>query len=128
MGGLPCETILGGSTGSMYTTTVRELKRNPSLALRMAKQGPVLSLKGNEPDAVLIHLDKSLTEAEAGMRSALAASLYSEGTVSLDRAAKISGQPLSDFVDHLGNLGIEVVRTDQTTPQKANDVSKWLQS
>ena len=60
----------------MHTTTVRELKKNPSQSLRLAREGPVLILKGNEPDALLVHLDKSLTETEAGMRPALAASLY----------------------------------------------------
>ena len=75
----------------MHTTNVRELKKNPSLALRLAREGPVLILKGNEPDALLMHLDKSLTETEAGMRPALAASLYSGGGVSLGKAAKISG-------------------------------------
>ena len=40
-----------------------------------------------------MHLDESLTEAEAGMRPALAASLYNGGGVSLGKAAKISGLP-----------------------------------
>ena len=35
----------------MHTTNVRELKKNPSLALRLAREGPVLVLKGNDPDA-----------------------------------------------------------------------------
>ena len=52
----------------------------------MAREGPVLILKGNEPDALLMHLDKSLTETEAGMRPALAApSLYNGGGVVVTR-------------------------------------------
>ena len=112
----------------MYSTNVRELKKNPSLALRLAREGPVLILKGNEPDALLIHLDKSLTETEAGMRPALAASLYSGGGVSLGKAAKISGLSLSEFVAHLGSLGIEIVRRDETTDSETSDVSAWLSS
>ena len=111
----------------MHTTNVRELKKNPSRALRLAKDGPVLILKGNEPDALLIHLDKSLTETESGVRPALAASLYGGG-VSLGKAAKISGLSLSEFVDHLGNLGVEIVRRDETTDTEASDVSAWLES
>jgi predicted HTH domain antitoxin len=114
--------------GAMHTTNVRELKKNPSLALRRAREGPVLILKGNEPDALLIHLDKSLTDTEAGMRPALAASLYSGGTVSLGKAAKISGLSLSEFVQHLGSLGIEIVRQDETTNNETPDVSAWLVS
>ena len=112
----------------MHITNVRELKKNPSRALRLAKEGPVLILKGNEPDAVLMHLDGSLTEIEAGMRPALAANLYKGGSVSLGRAAKISGLSLSEFVSHLGSLGIEIVRRDETTNNEAGDVSPWLKS
>ena len=36
----------------MHATKVRELKKNPSRALRLAQEGPVLILKGNEPDAI----------------------------------------------------------------------------
>ena len=112
----------------MHTTNVRELKKNPSLALRLAREGPVLILKGNEPDALLIHLDKSLTETEASVRPALAASLYGGGGLSLGKAAKISGLPLSEFVAHLGSLGIEIVRRDETTDGETSDVSPWLAS
>ena len=113
----------------MHTTNVRELKKNPSLALRLAREeGPVLILKGNEPDALLMHLDKSLTETESGMRPALAANLYGGGGLSLGKAAKISGLPLSEFVAHLGSLGMEVVRRDETTDGETSDVAPWLAS
>ena len=112
----------------MHTTNVRELKRNPSRALRLAKDGPVLVLKGHEPDALLVHLDRSLTETEQGVRPALAATLYSNGGVSLGKAAKISGLSLSEFIEHLGSLGIEIVRRDETTDNETRDVSEWLAS
>ena len=112
----------------MHATNVRELKKNPSRALRLAKDGPVLVLKGNEPDALLVHLDKSLAEAESGIRPALAASLFGSGCMSLGKAARVSGLSLSDFIDHLGDLGIEIVRWDETTPHETGDVSTWLES
>ena len=31
-------------------------------------------------------------------------------------------------VDHLGNLGVEIVRRDETTDTEASDVSAWLAS
>ncbi len=114
--------------GTVHATNVRELKKNPSLALRLARDGPVLILKGSEPEALLMHLDKSLAETEAGLRPALAASLYNTGSVSLGKAARISGLSLSEFVDHLGSLGIEIVRRDETTNAEACDVSAWLTS
>ena len=112
----------------MHTTNVRELKKNPSLALRLAREGPVLIMKGNEPDALLVHLDKSLTETEAGVRPALAASLYRDGSASLGKAAKMSGLALSEFISHLGSLGIDIVRPDETTDHETGDVSAWLSS
>ena len=74
---------------------------------------------------------KSLTETEAGMRPALAASLYNGGGASLGKAAKISGLPLREFIAHLGSLGslgIEIVRRDETTDSETSDVSPWLSS
>ena len=113
----------------MQATNVRALKKNPSLALRLARDsGPVLILKGSEPDALLVHLDGTLTDAETGIRPALAASLYRDGCVSLGKAAQVSGMSLSDFIDHLGSLGIEIVRRDETTSHEAGDVSVWLSS
>lgn len=114
---------------TVHATNVRALKKNPSLALRLARDaGPVLVLKGNEPDALLVHLDESLTDTERGIRPALAASLYREGCVSLGKAADVSGLSMSEFIEHLGSLGIDVVRVDETTPREAADVSAWLSS
>ena len=58
-------------------------QKNPSRILRLAKEGPVLILKGNEPDAVPMHLAKSLKDTGSGMRPVLAASLYRDGNLSL---------------------------------------------
>ena len=75
-----------------------------------------------------MHPDKSSTETEAGMRPALAASLFSGGSVSLGKAAKISGLSIGEFVEHLGRLGIEIVQPDETTNSEPGDVSAWLVS
>ncbi|MYD88628.1 MAG: UPF0175 family protein [Acidobacteria bacterium] len=114
---------------TVHATNVRALKKNPSLALRLARDdGPVLVLKGSEPDALLVHLDESLTDTQSGIRPALAASLYRDGCVSLGKAAEVSGLSMSEFIDHLGSLGIDVVRDDETTSREAADVSAWLPS
>lgn len=110
----------------MYATNVRELKKNPSLALRQAKDAPVLILKGDEPNALLIHLDESLSKTETGLRPALAANLYKEGVMSLGKASKLSGLAMSDFIRHLGSLGIEIVKLDETTAYETKDLSAWL--
>lgn len=110
----------------MYATNVRELKKNPSLALRHAEKEPVLIMKGTEPNALLIHLDETLSKTESGLRPALAASLYRDGIMSLGKASKLSGLCMSDFIDHLAHLGIEIVGVDETTEHEVSDLSAWL--
>lgn len=109
----------------MYATNVRELKKNPSLALRQAREAPVLILKGDEPDAVLLHLEKSLLDATQGLRPALAASLYRDGMLSLGAAARVSGLALSDFLQHLAGLEIDIVVADDAAPE-TRDIGSWL--
>lgn len=110
----------------MYATNVRELKKNPSAALRQARLAPVLILKGDEADSLLVHLNESLTRTETGLLPALAASFFREGVMSLGKAAKLSGLTLSDFIRHLGQLGIEIVKPDETTQHEVKDLSAWL--
>ncbi len=69
-----------------------------------------------------------MTGSETGPRHALATGLYREGCVSLGKAAQVSGLSVSEFIDHLGSLGIDVVRHDETTSREAADVSAWLSS
>jgi len=112
----------------VHATNVRNLKKNPSLALRQAEDSPVLVLKGDEPNALIVHLDKSLTEAEQSVKPVLAATLFKDGTLSLGGATRMSGMPMQAFLQYLGELGIEVVRPDETTDLEARDLSKWLAS
>lgn len=112
----------------MYATNVRELKKNPSLALREAKDAPVLILKGNQPDALLVHLDTTMDQALIDIRPAIAASLYRDALVSLGKATKISGLSMSEFIKHLGDLRVDIVRYDETVDQEVKDVSQWLSS
>jgi len=112
----------------VFATNVRNLKKNPSLALRQAEQAPVLVLKGDEPNALIIHLDKSGMANEQAFRPAVAASLYKDKTLSLGAAARLSGLSLTQFVDHLSGLGIDLVQMDETTEQEIRDVGSWLAS
>ena len=111
----------------MHATDLGELARNPSAAVRRAKDQPVLILGGDQPAALLVHLDPSVLDAPA-VRPALAADVYKNGCVSLGLAAKISGLPLGEFIAHLGALGVEIVGPDETTDGEVSDVSPWLSS
>jgi len=82
----------------MYTTNVRNLKRNPSEALRHAEQEPVLILKGNQPNAMILNLKSSLGDMGKQLRPALTASLFKDRVLSLGAAAQVSGLSLSEFI------------------------------
>jgi len=112
----------------MHATNVRNLKKNPSLVLRQAEESPVLVLKGNEPNAVIVHLDKTLADAEQSVRPSLAASLFKDGTLSLGAAGRLSNMTLQGFLSFLAELGIEVVRPDETTDHEVKDLDRWLAS
>lgn len=112
----------------MYATNVRNLKKNPSLALRKAEEAPVLVLKGDEPNAIIFHLDKSFTDTEQAFRPAVAAGLYQDGVISLGGSAKLSGLSLNGFIDHLSSLGIDIVQANDTTNSDVKDISPWLVS
>ena len=55
-----------------------------------------------------------------------ATELYRTGLISLAKAANLSNLSMSEFIHHLGDLGIEVVHHDETVQQETQDVSQWL--
>jgi hypothetical protein len=127
----------------VHATNVRNLKKNPSLALRQAEESPVLVLKGNEPNALIVHLDKTLIDAEQSVRPSLAASLFKDGTLvrpslaaslfkdgtlSLGAASRLSDMTLQGFLLFLAELGIDVVKPDETTGHEVKDLDRWLAS
>lgn len=110
----------------MYATNVRNLKRNPSEALRHAELELVLILKGNASNAMLFNLKTSLGDINEQLKPALAASLFKDRVLSLGAAAKISGLSLSEFIDHLTQLDMDLVVADQQTAQELKVLDEWL--
>ena len=99
----------------MKAVTVRELRNDPSTALREARTDPVIVLDRDRPEAVLIHLSDDSLLGEPGIRLAIATALYRSESLSLGRAAEISGIPLAEFMRHVSRLGIPVIRGDAAT-------------
>ena len=112
----------------MYAVNVRNLKQNPSAALRQAERAPVLVLKGDEPNALLVHLDASILGTDRTIRPALAAALFKDGVLSLGAAARVSAISLQDFAIYLDELGIALVGLDETTDDETASLDKWLES
>lgn len=110
----------------MKSVNVRQLKNNPSDALRMARKAPVVVMNRDQPEAVLFHLSDEGLLGEPGVRLALATSLYREESVSLGRGAKIAGIALVDFMLHVSREGIPVIRGDaRTLREDIKNIEAW---
>ena len=110
----------------MYATNVRNLKRNPSEALRQAELEPVLILKGNQPNAMILNIKSSLGDMGEQLKPALAASLFKDSVLSLGASAQISGLSLSEFIEHLTQLDTDLVVPDQQTAKELETLDSWL--
>ena len=112
----------------MKAVSVRQLKSNPSAALRDAREQPVMVLSRHEPEALLVHLSDNSMLTEPGIRLALATALYRDESLSLGRAAEFSGLALAEFIDHISGLGIPVVRGTNAVREDVATLDKWLQA
>jgi predicted HTH domain antitoxin len=110
----------------MKTVNVRQLKNNPSDALRMARKAPVVVMNRDKPEAVLFHLDDEGLLGEPGVRLALSTALYRSDAVSLGRGAKIAGVALEEFMQHVSRQGIPVVKGDaKTVREDIRNLEAW---
>ena len=110
----------------MKTISVRELKNNPSAALREAREQPVMVLNSRRPEAMLVHLDDESLLSEPGIRPALATALYRDRSLSLGQAARLSGLELAEFIQRVSQLGIPVARgTAGTLEEDTEAIIRW---
>lgn len=110
----------------MKAVNVRQLKNNPSDALRMARKHPVVVMNRDQPEALLFHLDDEKLLSEPGVRLALATALYKSESVSLGRAAKIAALSLAEFIQQLSHAGIPVIRGNaRTLREDLKNLEAW---
>lgn len=110
----------------MKAVNVRQLKNNPSEALRMAREQPVVVMNRDQPEALLVHLDDEVLLKEPGVRAALATALYRSESLSLGRAARLAGMGLAEFMQHVSRLGIPVVRgSAQSVREDVKTLEAW---
>lgn len=114
---------------AMHAVSVSGLKNNPAEALRQAKQGLVVVLNRDHPDAVLLGLDQEGLLQAPGVRAALATALFREGELSLSRAARVAQLDIARFISHLSRLGIAAIRlTEAETNADLDTLEQWLES
>ena len=104
----------------MHCVNVRQLKNNPSEALRSAAEAPVLVMKGDLSEALLLHLELDDSPEDSDVRLALAVALFKAGTLSLGRAARVARLPLPELIRHLSRLGLSIA--DVTADEARRDL------
>jgi len=112
----------------MDVVNVRQLKNNPSEALRNAAKGPVLVMKGDSPTAWILGLGNGNVPDELELRLALAASLFRDRVLSLGRAAKLAGIGVGQMISHLSRLGLTIGDDDQDVEADIETIDQWLAS
>ena len=112
----------------MKSVNVRQLKNNPSEALRLARKQPLLVMNSDRPEAVLFHLDDDKLLEEPGIRVALALALalYKEESLSLGRSAKLANMAVAEFMRYASRHGIATFRgTVRSAQQDAKTLDAW---
>jgi predicted HTH domain antitoxin len=88
--------------------TAQDLARRPEDLFRDAEQGRLaLITKDGRPAMVAVPFDERLLSL--GVHRAMAVHLFESGQVTLSQSARIAGEPLVDFIEILGRLGIPVI-------------------
>ena len=113
----------------MQWVNIRQLKNNPSAALRSAAEGPVLVMKGNRPEAVLLHLDTGELPGDDEALRALALCLFRDGGLSFGRAARVARMDVAAFATYLSRRGVSLVHEAEAEAEAALDaLDAWLAS
>jgi len=92
----------------MDSFTIRDLRERTGDLVRDAEAGRLsVVTKWGRPIFVAVPFDDALLEE--GVNVALAAKLYADGVVTLNRAARVAGVSAEAFIEKLGLLGVPVV-------------------
>lgn len=109
----------------MKAFNVRELKNNPSEAVRAAQDGVVVVLNRDTPVVVMLNVDDQEL-VKCGARAAIGMALFRDNAVTLAKAARIASIPLVDFMLHASAQGIPVLRGNaQTLDEDLGDFREW---
>lgn len=112
----------------MQTVNIRQLKTNPSTALRSAKDNDmVVVMNRDHPQALLIDLEKLDLPDLGSVRIALAASLFRNGAISAGFAARMASKPLPEMLTLLSSLGIPLTGANaEDARDDLNTGKRWL--
>lgn len=112
----------------MQAFNIRQLKNNPSEALRAAHDNNmVVVMNRDTPTALLVDLEKLGLPNLAAVKEALAISLFRDGVISAGAAARMAEKSLPAMLTLLSNLGIPLtpVSKEEATSDMAT-AREWL--
>ena len=112
----------------MQTVNIRQLKTNPSTALRSAKEEDmVVVMNRDHPQALLVDLEKLDLPDLGSVRVALAVSLFRSGAISAGFAARMASKPLPEMLTLLSSLGIPLTGANAADAHDDLEAGKrWL--
>lgn len=112
----------------MHVVSVRQLKSNPSTALREARDDMVVVMNRDKPDALLIGFEQLAGVPDfVHVRQAIAISLFKDRLVSVAAAASIAGESTAAMLTRLSRLGLPVVDYDeQALAQEVATATAWV--
>ena len=111
----------------MESVSVRELKNNPSGALKHAREGELVVVTNRDtPEAVLVGLEQLGIPDVGRLRLAIAASLFRDGVVSSGAAARMAGKSRADMLDLLARLGIPLTPESDNIADDVGAIDAWL--
>lgn len=99
---------LENEVNPMDTFTVRDLREHTGALIHDAEQGK-LSLITKHGRPVILAVPFTSELIDFGLRTTLAIKLFKDGTITLEKAAKISELTMEAFIEKLAQLGIPVV-------------------
>lgn len=112
----------------MQVVNIRQLKTNPSVALREAKRELMMVTNRDKPDALLVSMEQlsGIPNLEQ-VRLVLGVAMFRDKLLSLAAAAKVAGKSLSEMLTLVSNMGIPVV--DYSAEEAAAEAAfaeKWI--
>ena len=112
----------------MRAFNIRQLKNNPSTALRAAHEdSKVVVMNRDNPTALLVDLENmSLPNVEL-VKVSLAVSLFKSGLISVGPAARMANHKLSDMITLLSSFNIPLTGSNVDDATSDMIVAKqWL--
>jgi predicted HTH domain antitoxin len=115
----------------MQTVNIRQLKTNPSTALAAAREDDIVVVMNRDnPQALLIDLERLGLPDLPAVRVALAVSLFRSAAISAGFAARMAGMPLPEMLQLLSSQGIPLTGNDKAAADEARaevrNARDWL--